>query len=414
MCSMFLTRAKIFSWARALLCIVFLCAISSLATAQTQSSTNRSRRFGPDACGPTDPNYIRMANETGGQPMFLQPSEAAKAFHLIAESTRNNMGTVLWATGALEGREQTFAVPVDSATKRITFSLSVDTKGTGLTLTQPSGGAIVEVTASTQVTELNCGRIVTVSAPETGVWHAKIAGTGRFWIKVQAESDIYFITAEFVKKGGRLGHESLFKIPGQPLAGIPATLDVLLSAKETKTVEFGLVTDRGDTIQELRMHAMNADRDFLEFVGSLELPKQPFRVAVTGRDSNGQSYQRFFSSLFHAETIELLPDRVPDELPVGNVTPVTFTLRNIGPPSTFKITVTDGHQFVSRVRPRELTLGTGESGTVRVELTVPVGTTPGVGDDVVMVATSTAGSTTSNSSVQHLSISASSATQNPR
>ena len=354
-----------------------------------------------------------MANETGGQPMFLQPSEAAKAFHLVRESTRNNMGMVLWATGALEGREQTFEVPVDSATKRITFSLSVDTKGGKLTLMQPSGGTIVEATASTQITELNCGRIVTVSTPETGTWRAKITGTGRFWIQAQAESDIYFISAEFVRKGGRLGHEGLFKIPGQPLAGIPATLEVTLSAKEAKTTEFRLVTDRGDTIQELRMHAVNADREFLEFVGSSELPKQPFRVAVTGRDSNGQSYQRFFPTLIHVETVEVLPDHALDELSVGNTTSVTFTVRNIGPPSTFKIAVTDGHQFVSRVLPMELTLGTTESGTVRVELTVPVGTTPGLGDEVVVMATSTVGSTTSNSGILHLSISASSATQNP-
>jgi hypothetical protein len=414
MCSTYLTRSTISSWARALLCLAFLCAIGSSATAQTQPSMNRSRRFGPDACGPADPNYIRMANETGGQPMFLQPSEVAKSFHVVRESTRNNMGTAFWATGTLDGMEQSFEVPVDSVTKRITFSFSVDTKGTKLTLTQPSGGAIVEATASTQITELSCGRIVTVSTPEAGTWRAKITGTGRFWVQAQSESDIYFISAEFVKKGGRLGHEGLFKIPGQPLAGIPATLEVSLSARETKTVEFRLVTDRGDTIQELGMHAVNADREFLEFVGSLELPKQPFRVAVTGHDSSGQSYQRFFPTLFHVETVEVLPDDVLDELSVGNTTPVTFRLRNIGPPSRFKITVTDGHRFVSQVLPQELALGTGESGTVRMELTVPAGTTPGIGDDVVVVATSTAGSTTSNSSVLHLSISASSATQNPR
>src|SRR5262245_25349599 len=305
-------KAYLYLWARLLLRMAFLLAISSSAMAQTPPSANRSRRFGPDACGPADPNYIRMANETGGQPMFLQPSEAAKAFHLVRESTRNNMGTVLWATGTLKGKAEAFEVPVDSVTRRITFSFSADTKGSKLTLRQPSGGVIVEATASTEITELNCGRIVTVSTPEAGNWRAEITGTGRFWIKAQAESDVYFISVEFVKKSGRPGHEGLFKIPGQPLAIIPATLQVSLSAKEAKTTEFRLVTDRGDTIQEVQMHAANSDREFLELVGSVELPKQPFRVAVAGRDSNGQTYQRFFSTLFHAETVEVLPDRVLD------------------------------------------------------------------------------------------------------
>jgi len=96
-----------------------------------------------------DPSYIRIANQTGGQPMFLQPSEAAKAFHFVREATRNNMGTVFWATSAFDGKAQTFEIPVDSVTQRITFSFSADTKGSKLTLSQPSRGTIVEATAST-------------------------------------------------------------------------------------------------------------------------------------------------------------------------------------------------------------------------------------------------------------------------
>jgi hypothetical protein len=391
-----------------------LCVLNCWALAQTPPSTNRSRRFGPDACGPVDPSYIHAANETGGQPMFLQPSETAKSFHLVRESTRSNVSKVLWATGTLEGREQSFDVPVDSATRRITFSLSGDTKGTKLTLTRPSGRVVVEANASTENTELNCGRIVTVSSPEPGTWKATIAGAGRYWIQALAESAIFIISAEFVKKGGRPGHEGLFKISGEPLAGIPATLEVSLMATEVDTTEFRLVTERGDTILLVPMQAVNSDRGFLEFVGSVELPAQPFRVAVMGRDSKGQSYQRFHPGLFHAQTVEVLPDSFPEELPVGKTTPVSFTLRNIGSPSTFKITVTDSHRFVSQVLPPELTLGTGESGKVRVELNVPAGTAPGGGDVVVVVANSTAGSATSNSAVLHLSISAVDAPQNPR
>jgi hypothetical protein len=81
---------------------------------------------------------------------------------------------------------------------------------------------------------------------------------------------------------------------------------------------------------------VNDDREFLEFVGNLELPMQPFRIAVTGRDSKGQSYQRFFPTLFHGETVEVVPDHAPNELRVGETASVTFTVRNIGPPATFQ------------------------------------------------------------------------------
>ena len=386
---------------------------SPLGFGQTQPSTNRSRPFGPDACGPGDPAYIRSANETGGIPMFLQRSEAAKAFHLVRESTRNNVSTVLWATGTLNGQPKTVRIPVDSVTQRITFTFSVDTKGNALKLTQPSGGAIKEGTASTEVTELNCGRIVTVSSPEAGEWRAEITGAGRYWLEAQAQSDIFFVSAEFVKRGGRPGHEGLFRIPGEPVSGTPAMLEVSLSASAVRTNEFYLVTEEGQTIHKVQMHTVNSDRGSLEFVGSVDLPAQSFRVAVNGSDSNGKQYQRFFSKLFHVESVEVSPRLDFDELSPGGSKQVAFAVRNVAVPRTFKITVTDAHQFVGKVEPKELTLGAGETGTVQVDLTVPAGTEPGVGDSVVFVATSVAGPATSNFSVVHFSVS-SAASQNLR
>jgi hypothetical protein len=410
------TRLDSWHFIRVIVTTGLLLVTASLALAQAQSSTNRSRAFGPDACGPADPAYIHTANETGGIPMFLQRSEAAKAFHLVRESTRNNVATVFWATGTLDAKPQIIRVPVDSVTKRITFTFSGDTKGNEFKVTQPSGGAITESSSSTEVTELNCGRILTMTSPEAGEWLAQITGRGRYWIEAHAQSDIFFVSAEFVKKGGRPGHEGLFRIQGQPLVGTPATLQASLSASATKTTEFYLVNEQGQTIQKLQMGAVNSDRQFLEFVGSVALPNVPFRVAVIGRDSNDKQYQRFFASLFHAESVEVSanPDLDPDldELSPGSTKRVTFKVRNIGSPRTFKLTVTDTQKFLTNVAPKELALGAGESGTVQVELTVPPATASGVGDDLVIVATSTAGPPTSNSSVVHLSISSSG--QNPR
>ena len=80
------------------------------------------------------------------------------------------------------------------------------------------------------------------------------------------------------------------------------------------------------------------------------------------------------------------------------------TLRNTGYSRTFKLTVTDTRHFVSKVEPTEFTLGPDQLETVRVALTVPAGTSQAIGDDVIVVATSTAGPATSNSSVAHFSV----------
>src|SRR5882757_2345302 len=400
-------RSAAGAWARAFVCTGLLCASPSFVFGQTEPSTNRSRAFGPDACGPADPAYIHTAEATGGVPMFLQRSETGKAFHLVRESTRSNVSTVFWATGTLDGKPQTITIPVDSVTKRITFTFSMDTKRNQLKLTQPSGGVITEGLADTEDTELNCGRIVTVSTPEAGEWRAEITGTGRYWLEAQAQSDIFFVSVEFVKVGGRPGHEGFFRIQGQPLAGTPATLQASLSATATMTTGFYLVTERGQTIQKLQLHALNSDREFLEFAGSVDLPSVPFRVAVSGHDSNGKPYQRFFAGLFHAESVEVSPKLDFDELAAGSTRKAVFTVRNIGFPRSFKLTVTDARQFVNNVEPKELVLGAGESGTVRVDLSVPAGTAAGAGEDLVIVAQSIAGPPTSNSSVGHLTVASS-------
>src|SRR5689334_2896686 len=125
---------------------LFLASVGQ-ADAQMEAGQNRSRSFGPEACGPADPAYIRTANETGGIPLFLQRSEAGKAFQLVRESTRSNVSTVFWGTGLLIGKTEVIEIPVDSVTQRLTFTFSTDTKGSKLTLKQPSGGALTENTA---------------------------------------------------------------------------------------------------------------------------------------------------------------------------------------------------------------------------------------------------------------------------
>jgi von Willebrand factor A domain-containing protein 7 len=386
---------------RLLIAVGFLCRSTLVSFGQAQAPPNRSRTAA--TCGRADPSYIRTANETGGIPMFLQPTEVEKSFHLIRESTRNNVSDVFWATGEIEASKQTIVIPVDSVTRRLTFTFSVNTQGSQLRLTTPSGRIIAQ-SADAEITELTCGRIVTVNSPEPGTWRADVSGAGVFWLQAQAQSDIYFIDVEFVKNGGRPGHEGLFRIHGQPVAGSPATLRASLAAASTETREFRLVSERGDVIQTLPMRTVNPNREFFEVVGTVELPKAPFRVAVTGRDSNGRQYQRFFAGLFHAESIEVNPVTEFDELPAGASRQMAFTVQNLGAHRQLKVTVTDARHFVRKFEPAELALGPGESATIHIDLLAPADTAAGAGDDIVVVAESTTGPPTSNSSVVHVSI----------
>jgi hypothetical protein len=396
-----------YSWTQAvgrvaLLAAVFGCIAE--AAAQQLPEINRSQSFGADRCGPADPAYIKTANETGGVPLFLQRSEAGKAMQLMRESTRENVSTVLWASARLAGAAQKFDVPVDSVTERITFTFSVDTKGTRLLLRQPNGLEVRAGSAGVEDTQLNCGRLITVVKPQAGMWHAEVSGTGTFWLEAQAQSDIYFMKAEFVEVGGRPGHEGLFRIKGQPITGHPATLQVSVSAKQARTTEFALVSSKGDVLQKLHLKVMDNDREFLELTGDVALPNVPFRIAVMGRDLKAMPYQRFDAPLFHVETVQVVPKFGFEEIAAREKKMGEFEVKNFGPARAFKVTVADAHKFVTEVEPKELSLGVNGNRNLKVKLAVPLGTQAGVGDDVVVVVASTSGAPTTNSAIVHLSV----------
>lgn len=384
--------------------------LGPISLGQTPDVANRSRSFGPNACGPADPAYIRTANETGGVPLFLQRSEAAKSMQLVRESTRENMSTVFWGHGTLAGQPRSISIPVDSETQRVTFTFSTDTKGSQLVLRRPTGGLVTESAGHVEVTDLNCGRIVTVPSPEPGEWQAEISGSGGYWFEVQAQSGIHFTKAEFVKLGGRPGHEGLFRISGEPVAGEPATLDVYVS-DVGRDAEFYLVSESGERLQKVAMKSVGSGGDMWEFTGKVQLPVVPFRVSVEG-ETGGKPWQRFFPSLFHAESVEVSAAVDFDELPVGGSREAAFMVRNVGTARAFRVKVTGVRGFVRDFAPKELTLREGQSATVRVQLTVPAETAPGVGETLIVLASSTSGAATSNSSVVRFTVTSANASAN--
>jgi hypothetical protein len=376
-------------------CPVALLACCLPAFAQQQRSPIH---YGPGVCGPADPTYIRTAEESGGQPLFLAPGEVAKSFALVSELTRENHVTLLWARGDLsEGHD--FVVPVDSTVERLVFSLSFDTPGGKLAALDPSGKVVDGGTPGAEVTHLNCGGIVRVAPPAPGEWHVRVTSKGRFWLEASGVSDIFMVDAEFVHLAGRPGHEGYFRIAGQPVAGEPAMLRVELSGK-TRNVQFHLISPEAKTLQPVTMKADSAGSAESEYFGELRLPATPFRLAVTGEDESGHSFERVFSSLFHAETVEVTPlDPGLEDLPAGKTVLIRFKIRNVGKAREFRILVVDTKNFLASHDPQVLSLAGGESREVPVELNIPASTQGYTRDTVIITATSTSGPPTTNSAV---------------
>ena len=363
-----------------------------------EAQQNRSRRtYGPGQCGPADPSYIQIANETGGQPFFLSPLELPRSAQVMNATSGSDSALVVWASGTVPGSSRDVPIPIDSTIRRITIGASFDTKGGTLTIAPPNGKTEAGITEDAV---LNCGRVATIDAPPTGAWHARLTATGRYWLTAHARSDLDVVTSEFMREGGRPGHEGLFRIAGQPIAGEPATLRVVMTDEEVKSSQFSFVSMQGDTLGEVNL---GAEGDH-EFGGSVTLPGEPFRAAVTGLDATGAPYQRLHAGLFRAESVEVTMPAGDDSLKAGTSTEISCTIRNAGPPAMFHIIAADGRRYVKSVDPQEVTIATGASVVVKIRVAVPGHAVDGEGVDITVTASSETPRATTNGTTRHFTI----------
>ena len=163
--------------------------------------------------------------------------------HVMTESMRSDAAMLLWA-GGTTADESAFSVPIDSTVRRVTFSATFDGTGGTAAIAMPDGSQ-VQPRAGVEDTVMNCGRALSVDAPPAGFeWRVTLQPTNRFWLVVYGRTNVDLLSADFVRPGGRPGHEGLFEINGQPIAGRPATLRVRLSAPDGNAPEFRLISVR--------------------------------------------------------------------------------------------------------------------------------------------------------------------------
>ena len=368
-------------------------ALIMVMVAWLEGEHRSQRRFGPGVCGPADPSYITASTETGGQPFFLSSAEVAKSAQIISASSQSEL--MLWASG---DSEKTYSVSVDASVERAMFSASFDSKGGTLTVISPEG-TIFQQGERSQDTLLNCGRVITIDAPASGAWHLRVAPTGRFWLVARSKSDLSLIDAEFVQPGGRPGHEGLVRIQGQPIAGKPATLRVRVSS-EAKSATFGLVSLDAEPLQNLELKSLENG----EFVGTLSLPNEAFRVTVTGLDESGIRFQRIFATLFHAQPVEVIPPTGVETVAAGTLSPIIFTVRNSGPSIRLNLVAVDSKGNVIAAEPSTLELDQGADGAVTVRLTVPADAAPDSRLGITLTAFTEGASPTGNSATKEFTV----------
>ncbi len=345
--------------------------VSPAAAAAQATRGQTSRRFtGP--CASADPVYAKIANATGGQQYLLRASEVEKSGAVMGSKLLHS-ANILFAGGVLrKGEPRDFQIPVDSTVESVSFSVTVECKES-IAVWRPSGDFITPGgSAGFSDTEMVAGRIVTVTRPETGPWRVRVSGAGQYSVSVLAKSDLDLIGFDFVRLGGRPGHEGLFPIKGQPTS--PDQMARARLSGPFQTATFKLLSEAGDTLQTLTL--TTTDRE--EFIGNLRLPEQPFRVAVEGADERGLPYQRVLGHRMELQTIEITPLTPVEELRAGTTTKMSFQVRNLGTAGVFQASIVWlGRNFIRTPPPMRLTLPTGGAAAIEADVDVPADATPG-------------------------------------
>ncbi len=250
---------------------------------------------GPPVSGAprVDPNYSRIAAETGGQVFDVRGADIEKLGAVLGPRLAANAGSVVIANGSLRDPEpREWVVLVDSTARSVTFSTTIELK-CAITVLRPSGAAVSQQEQGVMTTALSAGRVVTVHAPEPGPWRVRVSGFGFFSVQAFVDGPLRFDSFQFVRQGGRPGHEGLFPLEGMPVAGQPHMGRAELNGP-FRSAAFLLVNELGEVLREVKLSRVDGE----EFVGLMELPEEPFRVVVTGYDERGVQYQRVYGPLY--------------------------------------------------------------------------------------------------------------------
>jgi len=97
---------------------------------------------------------------------------------------------------------------------------------------------------------------------------------------------------------GREG-PSYFATKSEPVKGAQQLAEARLSGQRgVSTVKFEAIDASGNALKVLYLFKVNDALDDDQYLGFVDVPDQPFRVVVSGQDSNGASYRRVFDRLF--------------------------------------------------------------------------------------------------------------------
>ena len=175
-------------------------------------------------------------------------------------------------------------------------------------------------------------------------------------------SSATLLDVQLVELKGRPLHQGEFSIPGDPLVGSVMALATLYGAN---SAQFRLVDLADMPIQDITL--LPSD---VQYNGSFVAPNEPFKIAVSGQDTDNVAFDFIFDQVFTPQIVE-----VRFEFDIQTVSPgsIDFNvdITNFGSADTFNIVADNDMGFPISTDLSSIPLSQDGSGQIVVTLDLP-------------------------------------------
>ena len=324
----------------------------------------------PDTCaGGRATSFDGVTEASGGQALKLGHGEFAKVMPAV-EARMQGVRTRVLAQNLSVGAPGVVSrrFPVDAAATRLLVQ-AAGSSLSGLSLTSPSGRTLSATSPDVLASTYQGGRFLLVSRPESGAWRLDLSGTGSMGIDVSTDSRLELWSADFVRPSGDL-HGGLVPTRAALVPGSIVTLRLALLGN-SRNVTLRTEDLQGNTLGIVPRVAPRPVDNQSDILGTLAVPAVPFRLRVMGTDASGFPFQRTYPTAFRPSAVSIEPVEIVREAAPGSQMTVEFTVRNLtGATGTFDVTATAAVGISGQYSPTVLSLGSNQTGTVRVSITL--------------------------------------------
>ncbi len=326
------------------------------------------------SCSPTDPGYIQLASDTGGQVVRVQPSQIAQLADAIIPAMGYGRGEVLNVSKVLAaGSVDRHSLPVETGMRELTIALSVPPNDVpashAVVLTDPQG-ATVTAGSGVAIRNFNGNYTARITTPTAGIWSVAVSGNGPYALTAGGIGAVQFPLFEFVEVNADI-HGGVFPRGSFPLVGDDALASASLFGPVTG-VSFEAIDLAGNALFTVPMSKQMPMEDADTYVGSVPVPAAPFRIRARGTDEQGQAFMRVHPAVWSASTLAVRrSQQIPVEGAAGHAVVVPYEVSNSGVGGRFQLTAVADNGFGAQAEPAQLDIGPGETAEVLVTYAIP-------------------------------------------